>query len=694
MVLTKAEASNPISNSSDSVFEENSTKLHHTEGLPECLAKSAAHLAKAVSGLNKAGLTEKSLETALYNVSQKLNDFHKQAQLKKKPEMAQDLCGSNFDVGYIGNMKDNTDENANRVTQWQALPSKASEQVSSKLDTNFGDKSETKSGHNPKRPLTFQYPSMCQNSNSDVSFSKSEIYNESSGDEKYYITSQSPDEFVSESKDPIVGLVDRIKWTTSQMTKENSSDSDLEGVSQEDDPILMNELVDPGIKPRMVSPFEARCRFDMFSRARVPYRPNIPELSTRCPPMFSGRMIPPLPYPPDPKAGENRMVPPFVPYCNPVPYRPPPTVPEYLNPYPMPGFSPTMRAPVWRPSTPMESIIPWRNSEPANTENAINQSSASKSTPYEIKDKKMERLRLVSYESSEDSSDIDIEPFSFDSLDNNRKMTVPKPNSHHVDSDRCQNPTPKKLKTNVSDIPLPREQLQSPSKWKTSCESSVRGVLRFGRTMGKKLKNLNHSSYIELGQKGAVNEDYKKTSETMESGTRKMTLAEIVAGRSLKPETVVGPIPNESCRSSLGPLPPFPSSPFWGMYMPGETSALTGKAPEPSLSEVSSHMVQKDFIPKGRGRFSRYSSSPRLAQDSDSDSQAERSKWQTNFKIFHSFGVKYIDTHCHLDFLFSREGFRGNLEKYREKHPETFPDEFEGCVAVFCNPASFKPSGK
>ncbi|KAH9381653.1 hypothetical protein HPB48_017058 [Haemaphysalis longicornis] len=49
-----------------------------------------------------------------------------------------------------------------------------------------------------------------------------------------------------------------------------------------------------------------------------------------------------------------------------------------------------------------------------------------------------------------------------------------------------------------------------------------------------------------------------------------------------------------------------------------------------------------------------------------------------------------VDTHCHLDFIFDRVGHRGTYAQFRLKHRDTYPDCYEGCVANFCNPASFK----
>lgn len=53
-------------------------------------------------------------------------------------------------------------------------------------------------------------------------------------------------------------------------------------------------------------------------------------------------------------------------------------------------------------------------------------------------------------------------------------------------------------------------------------------------------------------------------------------------------------------------------------------------------------------------------------------------------------GAGLLDTHCHLDFIFSKVGHRGTFAKFRLEHRDTFPDCYEGCIANFCNPASFK----
>ncbi|XP_037579493.2 putative deoxyribonuclease TATDN2 [Dermacentor silvarum] len=52
--------------------------------------------------------------------------------------------------------------------------------------------------------------------------------------------------------------------------------------------------------------------------------------------------------------------------------------------------------------------------------------------------------------------------------------------------------------------------------------------------------------------------------------------------------------------------------------------------------------------------------------------------------------VGLIDTHCHLDFLFRKTGHQGSYAQFRIRHQATFPSCYEGCVAIFCDPATFK----
>ncbi|CAB1457333.1 unnamed protein product [Pleuronectes platessa] len=46
----------------------------------------------------------------------------------------------------------------------------------------------------------------------------------------------------------------------------------------------------------------------------------------------------------------------------------------------------------------------------------------------------------------------------------------------------------------------------------------------------------------------------------------------------------------------------------------------------------------------------------------------------------------FIDTHCHLDMLYGKLGFRGTFSSFRRLYQSSFPSEYRGCIADFCNP--------
>ncbi|XP_057360977.1 putative deoxyribonuclease TATDN2 [Manis pentadactyla] len=46
----------------------------------------------------------------------------------------------------------------------------------------------------------------------------------------------------------------------------------------------------------------------------------------------------------------------------------------------------------------------------------------------------------------------------------------------------------------------------------------------------------------------------------------------------------------------------------------------------------------------------------------------------------------FIDSHCHLDVLYSKLSFKGSFSKFREIYSSSFPKEFQGCISNFCDP--------
>lgn len=52
--------------------------------------------------------------------------------------------------------------------------------------------------------------------------------------------------------------------------------------------------------------------------------------------------------------------------------------------------------------------------------------------------------------------------------------------------------------------------------------------------------------------------------------------------------------------------------------------------------------------------------------------------------------VGLIDTHCHLDFVFTKMGHTKSFTHFRLARRDTFPYCYEGCVANFCEPETFE----
>ncbi|KAJ7999160.1 hypothetical protein DPEC_G00212520 [Dallia pectoralis] len=60
--------------------------------------------------------------------------------------------------------------------------------------------------------------------------------------------------------------------------------------------------------------------------------------------------------------------------------------------------------------------------------------------------------------------------------------------------------------------------------------------------------------------------------------------------------------------------------------------------------------------------------------------------WACNPAQRRASQLGFVDTHCHLDMLWGKLGFRGTFARFRHLHQSSFPPEFHGCIADFCNP--------
>lgn len=58
--------------------------------------------------------------------------------------------------------------------------------------------------------------------------------------------------------------------------------------------------------------------------------------------------------------------------------------------------------------------------------------------------------------------------------------------------------------------------------------------------------------------------------------------------------------------------------------------------------------------------------------------------YQENWGLNYQRG--FVDTHCHLDFLFSKLSFKGTFTNFMKLYDSTFPAEFHGCITDFCDP--------
>lgn len=54
--------------------------------------------------------------------------------------------------------------------------------------------------------------------------------------------------------------------------------------------------------------------------------------------------------------------------------------------------------------------------------------------------------------------------------------------------------------------------------------------------------------------------------------------------------------------------------------------------------------------------------------------------------MFNQTSPGFLDSHCHLDLLFKRDGGAKTLAEYMQRTQAAFPEEFRGCVTVFCDP--------
>ncbi|XP_014914538.1 putative deoxyribonuclease TATDN2 isoform X1 [Poecilia latipinna] len=138
----------------------------------------------------------------------------------------------------------------------------------------------------------------------------------------------------------------------------------------------------------------------------------------------------------------------------------------------------------------------------------------------------------------------------------------------------------------------------------------------------------------------------------------------------------------------LEPLNPF------GAELQNFPSSVQANSPDPfSLPLCSTERVRNLSVTSAAPRRqSDCYSSMRFPPSSESDGSASARRlslgadplW-TNYPD-RNVQAGFIDTHCHLDMLYGKLGFRGTFGRFRQTYSSSFSPEFQGCITDFCNP--------
>ncbi|XP_057193933.1 putative deoxyribonuclease TATDN2 isoform X2 [Triplophysa rosa] len=107
------------------------------------------------------------------------------------------------------------------------------------------------------------------------------------------------------------------------------------------------------------------------------------------------------------------------------------------------------------------------------------------------------------------------------------------------------------------------------------------------------------------------------------------------------------------------------------------------------ISSAPSTPASCSFLPLSRRRISDSNAYASLRTNPAMDDATRRVSvgseplWLPDYSNA-DFG--FIDTHCHLDMLYGKLGFQGSFQKFQTEYASSFPMEFKGCIADFCNP--------
>nr|BAE33621.1 unnamed protein product [Mus musculus] len=143
-----------------------------------------------------------------------------------------------------------------------------------------------------------------------------------------------------------------------------------------------------------------------------------------------------------------------------------------------------------------------------------------------------------------------------------------------------------------------------------------------------------------------------------------------------------------------------------GYPLVGSSNHDSAQAGKSSQDLLSVHSSKSQSISKGldiaqEGRFQN-SHSLRFSRSTEEEEVKGKRTFQEETPLHHtrehtssslprshrelSLEEGFIDTHCHLDMLYSKLSFKGTFTKFRKIYSSSFPKEFQGCISDFCDP--------
>ena len=121
----------------------------------------------------------------------------------------------------------------------------------------------------------------------------------------------------------------------------------------------------------------------------------------------------------------------------------------------------------------------------------------------------------------------------------------------------------------------------------------------------------------------------------------------------------------------------------------GKAGHLKRDCPEKANSSLQN---VKCFACGRHGHFQRDCPNAAAGDRSDVTGNTKNSSGKRQMEVtYPECKTTFIDTHCHLEYVFERVKHNGTFSEF--KTSVQFPPNFEGCITTFCDPAAFSSFG-